>query len=497
MAKSKTPEDFGPGEIDSLLTGKKRIPADTVKVPSWEETSEIPPWDETQPINDAPAQAPNDGKPAPVDVSWIDAILPSRARAEKENAPMGRQMLARAKDVLTAIPAAAYAAAETVNPRDPKSTRSFKENLADREGGSIGKRIANDPATIPTALMTGGGSTVAQVARAGLKQGLVSAGAHQAENLAEGRKVDPKMAAGEIALSALLPAAAKKGGQVAKAAGKGFMQSILKPSKFLRETEKIDMGDLIETLGSKRPFKGSVAGMAKKAEGLEDALTQQYDDVIAANAAKKVNVRGALGTTRKDFEKAFTDEGKHGDVIGGLEKGADYWKEVFGKQKNTAGWVPLPQAVNMRQSVGRAGKYNANKDPRDLEGVAQFARDLYGNMTAQESRLVPELAPIKSQLSKLYPLREAVENAQGRTANNFYPGLTDNIALASAAQAQKPEMSIPGLLLFLANRTVKNPAAATATYQAGKALEAPGPSQEAMRAAIKRALGQSFRGDED
>jgi hypothetical protein len=447
--------------------------------------------DEGNFVEKAGSPAPQAVKPAPSkDISWLDALMPSRARAEKEGASIPRQMLARAKDVATVGPAAAYAAAETV-----KNDRSFKENLADREGGSILKRVANDPATIPTAMMTGGGSTVAQVAKAGLKQGLVSAGTHQAENLAEGREIDPKAAAAEIALSALLPAAAKKGGQALKAAGKGFMQSILKPSKFLREKEGIDMGDLIELLGSKRPFKGSVAGMAKTAGELEQDLLAQYDDAVTANAAAQVDVPAAIQGTKQKFADEFTQQKMHGDVIEGLEKGGDYWTQINQRQGATP--YPLKEAVEFRKTVGKAGRYNSNKDPRDLEGVAQFARSLYGDLTGREAAAAPSLVPVKEGLSKLYPLQEAVENAQGRTANNFYPGLTDNIALAAAAQAQRPEMSIPGLALFLANRIVKNPAAATTAYQAGKALEAPGPGQEAMRAAVKRALGQSFRGDEE
>ena len=413
-------------------------------------------------------------------VPLMEALFPRRAKAMKEDAGMGRQLGARAADVASLPLSAAYAGAETLTGKG-----SFKENLANRQGGSLIKRIANDPATLPAALVTGGGSTIAQLAATGAKAGAASAAAHQVENVGEGRPVELGKAALEVITSVLLPPGAKKAGETGKAAGKGFMQSILKPSKFLREQEKVDMGELIETLGSKRLLKGSVSGMAKKAEKLENSLTGQYDDIVSRNAQKKINTRGALATTRRGFESGFTNEKKYGDVIEGLEKGADYWKKIQDRQGSQSGWVDLPQEVNFRQSVG------------ELEGVAQFARQFYKNLTAQESRLVPELAPVKGQLSRLYPLRETVENAQGRTANNFYPGLTDNIALAAAAQAQKPEMSIPGLLLFLANRTVKNPSAATATYQVGKGMEAPGAAQQAVRAALKRALGQGFRGDEE
>lgn len=464
------------------------------KIPSWDETTEIPSWDDTQPI-----EAPKAEKAA--GTTMMDALFPRRAQATKDNAGPVRQFAARAADVGSNLLGVPYAAVETLaGPKEKRSTLlggegSFKENLMDREGGTIVKRIANDPATVPTAMITGPGGTLRQLATTGLKQGAASAAAHQAENVGEGRDIEPGQAALEALLGASLPVAAQKGGQALKATGKGFMQSIIKPSKFLRETEKIDMGDLIENLGSMRPFKGSVAGMAKKAGGLTDDLGKQYDDVVKANAGTQIDVPDAIQGTKQKFNDAFVNEKKLGDVIDGIDRGGEYWADINQRQGATP--YNLPEAVNFRKSVGRMGRYNENKDPRDLEGLAQFSRSLYGDLSEKEAAAVPALVPLKNQLSTLYPLQEAVENAQGRTANNFYPGLTDNIALASAAQASKPEMSIPALALFLANRIAKNPAAATTMYKGGKALEAPGAGQEAMRAAVKRALGQSFREEED
>lgn len=460
------------------------------KIPSWDETIEIPAWDQTEDPS-APEKFSRD------DVSFLGSdkagpaaslMFPRAAKASAEGKGYGGQVGASLLDLLS-LPGRGIGSTGEA----PKGG-GLNEALGDTKGKGITQAILRDPgaaAAAATAPFTGGLPLLASGAIAGAG----SAAAHQGEKVLEGGKASPLGAAGEVALNAVIPAGLQKLGKPLQAAGKGFMQSILKPSKFLREKTNLDMGTLIETLGSMRPFKGSVRGMGKKADALEGAANTKYGDIVAQNADTKINPKEALSKTGLGFQKEFEVGKKHLDVIDGLERGGKKINDLLARQGVEDGGNPLPQAVEVRKSIGRMGKYNANKDPKDLEGEAQFARQMYDHLSDQEAKAVPDLVPVKDELHRLYPMQEAVANAQGARANNFYPGLTDNLALNAMAQADKWEKTIPGTAMFLANRTFKNPAAATGIYKLGKALEGQGPGVSAAQAALLRSLGAGFRED--
>lgn len=460
--------------------------------------------------DDAPAPAKHED--ARGDVTLMEAVFPRASKATSESKGLGSRAGASLLD-LVSLPGRAVAAS-TEHPIIPfaypgdlnslgkvdkgpftsEGGKKFSKSLSDTKGSSLLGQIVRDPgaaAALATAPLTGGLS----LPIAGAIGGAASAAAHQGDRALEGKGVSPAGAAGEVALNAALPYGAKKLGTGLKYAGKGYMQSILKPSEFLREKTNLDMGDLIETLGSMRPFKGSIRGMGKTADALEKNANKKYGEIVAENADVKIDPKEALSKTGLGLQKEFEVGKKHFDVYPSMERGGKKIGDRLEKQGVPEGGNTLPEAVELRKSVGRMGKYNANKDPRDLEGETQFAREMYNNLSEQEAAKVPDLKPVKEELSKLYPMQEAVANAQGRMANNFYPGLTDNIALNAAAQADSWDKTIPGTIMFLANRTLKSPSAATTAYKAGKALENQGPGVTAAQAALLRALGQGFRGD--
>lgn len=440
-------------------------------------------------------------KPAPAaNVSWLDALMPSRARAEKENASLPRQMLARAKDVATVLPAAAYAAAETLNPRDPKSARTFKENLADREGGTLVKRIANDPATLPTAAMTGGGSTVAQVAKAGLKQGLVSAGTHQAENVAEGRDISPKGAIAEIVLSTLLPVAAKKGGAYLKEKGKDIINSLVKTKQGIQEQiEKVGaetVADLFfaNNVDSPIPFKGSLKGAAERTGGIRADANQKFGQVMDANKGVEIDLLQSAANASKKMGQEFVDEGKHAGVLPGIKKGEEQWLESLAAKGQT-GKVPLKFSQGFKQEVGDAGNFLAT-DPAEVKGAARFANEFYRDIRDQQNQQVPDLIPLNRTLSETKPLKEALEDALVRTGKNNLLTPSDLWTLAPALMAggagqmaAGPGAAAAAFAAPLAvNRLSKNPTFASQLYRLGESMENPGPIAEVRKKAIERAL---------
>lgn len=452
-------------------------------------------------VEKAAAPTTQAAKPAPVaDISWIDALMPSRARAEKEGAGLPRQMLARAKDVATVLPAAAYAAAETVNPRDPKSARTFKENLADREGGTLVKKIANDPATLPTSAMTGGGSTVAQVAKAGLKQGLVSAGTHQAENLAEGRDISPKAALAEVLLSTLLPVVAKKGGKYLKEKGKDVINSLVKAKQGVQEQiEKVgaeSVADLFfaNKVDSPIPFKGGLKDAAERTGGIRADANQKFGRVMEANKGVEIDLLQSASNASKKMAQEFADEGKHAGVLPGINKGEETWLDALAA-KGQSGKAPLKFSQGFKQEVGDAGNF-LDTDPADVKGAARFANEFYRDIRDQQNQFVPELIPLNRTLSETKPLKEALEDALVRTGKNNLVTPSDLWTLAPALlaggagqMAAGPGAAAAAFAAPLAvNRLSKNPTFASQLYRLGESMENPGPISEVRKKAIERAL---------
>lgn len=215
-------------------------------------------------------------------------------------------------------------------------------------------------------------------------------------------------------------------GKALKAGGSRLFQSMLKPSKAVRQEFPTVVRDSIKA-GVPVGKRG-----AEKADRLVTEAGQRTRETLAsaeAAGAKPVNMRpvvASLGRTRAKVAKQPMREADLQTVRGVRNQAL----------KENPHPISLTQAQEMKQAAQRVAGEGYSKIAKggDVNSVPLDANmDLASGLRAAIERRVPAVAPLNQRTQKLIGVRRAAEDAEGRIANNAPIGLGMSTGIAGAA----------------------------------------------------------------
>lgn len=232
--------------------------------------------------------------------TMTEALLPSFSKAREAGGGIGRQALGLGSDIASGVLRLPVAAGRTLDTQlglSGNKPQSYRESLSQINRGEnpLGEEnvisgMVKDPATLPSFMVGGPMNTLGKAAVTGLKAGLVSAGAHQADEIARTGKANLGEAAGEIGINTALPVL-----------GKGALEGIKKTAggaKFLlSKFSQIDEDALKAGMDPEKLSRAKeiMAKTGKSMQGLSNELMDKVESVsvaddfdrIAANEAKR------------------------------------------------------------------------------------------------------------------------------------------------------------------------------------------------------------------
>lgn len=430
-----------------------------------------------------PAQEPR--------TSWVDALFPANAKAQREGAGIPAKVYATAKDALTLPGRSAFAQTQSLGElagsrdigkamevgrraaADP--VRSFEGVAANMPG--VQKYLANpqqfaemaaDPLTIPGAIL--GASSMKPIAQ-GLLGTVAAYGRRQADARASGESVGAGIEGGEIipALAGAGVAALPVAGGALQNTANSLFRKMVKPVRAEAEglTGALSAGKLPELAG----WSGTVGGAGEQFLRRLGKIGEQYPEVLAAADAtakktgEKVSTFHAFDQARKSLIKEAKSRGVTlspdelnaatnwlGDRIR-LPNSEEGISAVLQKKRSWPANDILPsEAHRMKSSlydvafgkdadaaVPRAARINlaktASKDTRD-----------------QLNKISPEYAALNREAAPLYGAEDAMARAAEVRGNNYHFGGLDVAGLG-----------VPVLL--------RTPAASRAAWESGKAAK--------------------------
>ena len=468
-------------------------------------------FDPTTAVPDTSSVAPAESAP-----SLVEAILPRSHDIALKPATL-KSMAATGADLSsllgrTIVAALSSKKIEDIN-LDEETKKTFKEqfgegwdefkrNLAktESEKGGVGgfvENVATDPATLPS-LAVGGpiGAGVKTALTAGAKVGVTSALAHQAENVAENKKVEPVKAVEEVAVGAamgplglLTKGIVQKVIKAPKEIAEGILSSYLKPPlKIYRDgfdVKNIDKYDLY----------GNTKEIGSKAQG---AINERMDQIKvklseAGSSGEKIDLADSvieaideIESQKEKFPKLFI-AAKNEETP--LRVASEKIIGMMSRLANGADEDPL-LANQIRQGLGEIaadafGKYTKEDDA--LEAVAMIT---YRKLREQIEQKSPEgIRQLNKEISELIPIKNAAIRRTPIAERQDLISLKDAVSIAGALATNNPAP----LLVKVADVTLKNTKFAKVLNRIGKQEELMRKAGSGAYKTVKKPAGQAIR----
>jgi hypothetical protein len=266
--------------------------------------------------------------------------------------------------------------------------------------------------------------------------------------------------------------------------GTKIYESALKPSKALVQKKGLDPEKMLE-MGYGGGFNKGLERVESDLSGMNDQVKKIVADKMIADPHATIDLTSALARTKKGLAEELMS-GQHAGLQDEIAKGAQEWAGDLSSRP--LGVTDPATALEYQKGVGAMGRWDKNINPQMVPAKSRIANQYYHEIGNDLQEVVPEIAPIRSEMSARIPMRQALEDAAARTAKNHAISLSDVIAttgaVAGGVGAHSPKGGIPGLLFGAVNRAAKSPQVGNALYQTGKSMEEVGPMQEAIRRAL-------------
>jgi hypothetical protein len=394
-------------------------------------------------------------------------------------------------------------------------------------GGAV-ENILRDPATPIMAPVGGVGSKVAStitkevvpnvVARVAAKVGARSAGGalesvpnaaeRQLENVAEGKPIDVKQAAGDVGTGAAMSAGM---GTSADILSSGLKKTALQTMKAFLRPGKTDAreGFKAENIFKHGLDATSLEGMASKTANKLKDLNEQLDAIRQSGTGKgvTVDVPGAFFDAMKSLKLGSAES-----IFDQPKMKAVLENEILPELKRVApeGDVDIAKAMKIKSVAGnKASEYGAynrmgDKDAKVPGDVyAAFTKELRDRINAQvKEKNLGDIDGINKQFEEVLPIMQAIVRRNPTLKSNLPVSLQD-IGEGAVGAMTAPEgagawdKSLRALGLVAAGRILANPKTAGAAYATGKALEKSGPVGTAVRQAVRSNLLEDIPVNDD
>jgi hypothetical protein len=388
---------------------------------------------------------------APKDDSFGAAAMP-RTSALTSEASIPKIAGAAASDILS-LPGRALASL----PRLAKGGEGFREALARKGGEKDEGRVANfaedivrDPATLTT--MAVGGPilkaadklplnsiksaalrALGKGAAVGGGEGIVSASTHAAENVGEGKPVDWKAAAGEIAASGAIPA---MGGGLFKGAN-----TLLK--KYVPEVAGPSL-EALQTAGTKegRTALKEASGKSYQLGGEILSDIQNIDSKLP-NAQKVQAIVKGLPPSKPDALITKLTEGKYGedtalanDYAKEVNKAIDEMKQgIVNVANKNNGTLPAPFLRDLKISLDDEVAKEFGKDSSPIVSIKKQLRHTIADelVNSADASGHPEYADMMKDYRTKLQLADQLKSYLGKNPESF----VNNLFGANKTQRQE------------------------------------------------------------
>jgi hypothetical protein len=402
--------------------------------------------------NDLSTMKFDDTEPVkPKDDSFGAAAMP-RTSALTGDESIPKIAGAAASDILS-LPGRALASL----PRLAKGGESFKEALARKgaakdEGKVAGfaEDVIRDPATAATAAVGGpilkaadklplntiknaALRAIGKGAVVGGGEGVVSAGTHAAENVGEGKPVDWKAAAGEIAASGAIPAVGGGIFKGANALAKKYIPEVAGPSL-----------EALQTAGTKegRAALKSASGNAYQLGGQILSDIQNIDTKLP-NANQVASIVKDLPPSKPDALIAKLTEGKYSSDVAlsnsyadNVNKGIDEMKQgIVNVANKNGGTLPAPFLRELKISLDDEVAKDFGKDSSPIVSIKKQLRHTIADelTSSAEASGHPEYAQMMQDYRTKLQLADQLKTSLGKNPESF----VNNLFGANKTQRQE------------------------------------------------------------
>jgi hypothetical protein len=401
----------------------------------------------------------------------------------------------------------------------------FYKDLAKTEGTGFIDTALRDPATVWTLPLGGvGGKMASKIsssviknifgriaaktgarAAGGAVESVPSAIAHQVENVAEGKDVNAKQGAAELALGGGMSGAMGTGAQIlSKTAKTTALKTI---SAFLRPGQKgAKEGFDPENIFKHNLQAGSIDGMFEKTLRKTNEL-KAAREAIKAQASNNVTLdaTNAFSDAITDLKPTSTKNIYDQDAI---EKTLDDIKDLWSKKYPNAAYMPLDVAMDLKAATGvkaaelggfdKSGDKTSAAQAKVYEAVTRKL-NVYINDTIEKNGL-GNLKEINKQYEEVLPVLYAIVRRKPILKSNLPISLQDVAeggvgAATASAEAGGWDKALRAIAVMAAGKVAANPLTSKALYNASKGgvvTKATGPG---IRQAARSNLFSNFESE--
>ena len=366
--------------------------------------------------------------------------------------------------------------------------------------------IAKSPATLATLPLGGPGAGIAKGLIFGTKTGAAVAAANQVENVAEGKKIDPLQAAGDVAIGTATGGALPVLGSLAK--GIPAIPSNLMKAGSRIANKNIGISAEGQRSGAELGNIGKYGLFGKAQNNVDNAKSQIADAASGLKAAiekasddpaNKVNVSGALALARQKLTSGNMSEPEKMQVLAAFNNVTRKIETPYLDKDGIPKDIDLLEAQLLKRYVGKYGDWLSNpgagmRPSPDASVESQIYNSIYDALkTELENKGGKEVAKYNKIMSDLIPLeRDASKRALVQARNN--PISFDNYlgALATAGSAMTGNLAPAGILGL--NIASKSPSVGKLLYKTGEKLGGKNPLEQTgtKGASIADALKRRF-----
>lgn len=331
--------------------------------------------------------------------------------------------------------------------------------------------------------------------KAGAVEGIGAVAGEQAEILGQTGKLDAEKGATTLILNTatggLLPLVGQTSKYLITKGGDKILRSVVKPQGRLRETFKVEhltkhnvagnsLGDTLEKINTK------LSKAESEMKGLVKNRKETFDlDEILNETAKEYNASIGQGRAFRGNEHVERDFKHWIDRINTLK--LRYFESKGGKTLSSLGFgpvIPPDQKVEVPaevlrqviQEVADVVKFKAGHATQSPTVTQDVAKAFWIKLRNRLGELDPRIDKLNQEMADLIPLKEALEEAEHRVANNRMFGLNDIISLGAGGGfgAAVLRGDIPSILgtgaLLAGTRAQKSPIVGKTLAKGGRAL---------------------------
>lgn len=327
----------------------------------------------------------------------------------------------------------------------------------------------------------------------GAAYGAPSTVLHQAQNLTEGRGLDPKAAAVEMGVSTALPVVGNRVGQWLRGQGPAVLRSATKP--VLNQMDTPNPPNFEAALERNLvPYRGGLEASQERARAAVQGLGAQRDAAAAAASTLPGSrvptvrvpfVQGALQDAQDDIARQMQNPRTQmlTNDLDEAQQALNFWEREFAHRTSARGGnLSVEDALAFRQRIDDEISWRV-ANQANTPGFERASTALRRSLNERIEQAAPEVGQTTRELADVVPYEQALARRNMQAGNNYRFGLLDAGAMGAGGvigaaggltQDHPGSGAAMGALGLLAGRRLfSTPGGAAMLFDAGRSLTQP------------------------